>query len=1012
MGIGMMLTASALGLMAVPLAAQTRQAPVSLAIPAQPLADALAQFARQAQLQLSVDAALLAGLRSPGATGRMDRAQALDRLLAGTGLDWRLADGVLTLRRRPTQSSTSGDGQPGRLATDSLRVEGDDSPRDVAETRAQRGHDTVFDADFSSGYKDRAEIERYKGVTTSDLLTGMVNVLSGDARNSGALDPSIRGIQGPGRVPVVIDGTEQALTVWRGYNGASNRAYVDPNLISGLQVLRGPTDQGNIRSSTGGTVVINTLDADDVLRPGHNFGLDMRLEGGNNSTDPRLPTLLTGRDYRTVPGFPQSSPSFALNDPYLRVVPRTGSDNRFFSFGDRAVRVASALRIEGLDLFAAYAFRERGNYFSGTTGADYYQQTSLPSRNLNRIRRMAVGFVPGNEVPNTSSDLESVLLKATWHIADDQYLLVSLRDSVTRYGEIMPSRIPIDTGNVQWPLSKVHARAYNAEYKWQPDSRWIDLKANLWATDTRSDTYNSGGMPNFATFANPILIDNARANAINNRYGFNASNTVRFGSTFDLTLSGNWQHEKLGSQDVYNAANFQGWRQFPRAGRREEFLVRLDGEWRPASFLKLNAGLSYAGYWAVDDFARSQIAKGNSNLNSVLYKGFQSYFSVRGTGASIAEQYWRSLLTDMDPQEVNALIAELLPEYLANPYEVSFEQPGPIWAPDALGRYARSGNPCLNGTINTIQGNDGRCRLAYLNQTVPITAPRRSAHHWAPSLSATIYADEHTRAYARYIETWRFPSMFESTLGFSASFNPLTPLRPEHARLYEVGLVRDLRSLLRLNREDQRADIKLTFYHNRITDVVERSTTLQFSNVQEQTIAGIEAEARIDTGGFYTQLGAAFMTTNRVCDESAAALADRKNGSIPNCVKYGFPDGFLLTQATPEQTVNWTMGGRFFDKLLEIGGRLTYYSRYNNPLFQKIADLPAEQQLDVYSLNVPFSWGEIVTADAYVRYRLNDRFSAELVGTNLNDRYYADPLTRSMMPAPGRTVRLSLTGRF
>ena len=81
-------------------------------------------------------------------------------------------------------------------------------------------------------------------------------------------------------------------------------------------------------------------------------------------------------------------------------------------------------------------------------------------------------------------------------------------------------------------------------------------------------------------------------------------------------------------------------------------------------------------------------------------------------------------------------------------------------------------------------------------------------------------------------------------------------------------------------------------------------------------------------------------------------------------------------------------------------------------MFQKIADLPEAEQLDVFSLNVPFSWGEIVTADAYVRYRLNDRFSAELVGTNLNDRYYADPLTRSMMPAPGRTVRLSLTGSF
>ncbi len=158
--------------------------------------------------------------------------------------------------------------------------------------------------------------------------------------------------------------------------------------------------------------------------------------------------------------------------------------------------------------------------------------------------------------------------------------------------------------------------------------------------------------------------------------------------------------------------------------------------------------------------------------------------------------------------------------------------------------------------MNSIPGAT-TCNLSGITTTVPIAAPRRSAHNWAPSLSATVYADDHTRAYARYIETWRFPSMFESTLGFSASFNPAAPLRPEHAKLYEVGLVRDLRSLLRLNREDQRADVKLTFYRNHITDVVERSTNLQFSNIQGQTIAGIEAEARIDTGGFYTQFGAA-----------------------------------------------------------------------------------------------------------------------------------------------------------
>src|SRR3546814_14575410 len=97
----------------------------------------------------------------------------------------------------------------------------------------------------------------------------------------------------------------------------------------------------------------------------------------------------------------------------------------------------------------------------------------------------------------------------------------------------MPSRVfsgSVDSfGNVQWPLSKVQLQAYNAEYKWQPESRWIDFKANLWATDTVSDTYSAGGFPNSASVEDPIIINSAVSNADNDRYGFTASN--RFSPT-------------------------------------------------------------------------------------------------------------------------------------------------------------------------------------------------------------------------------------------------------------------------------------------------------------------------------------------------------------------------------------------------------------------------------------------------------------------------------------------------
>ncbi|MBK1421288.1 TonB-dependent receptor, partial [Providencia stuartii] len=51
-------------------------------------------------------------------------------------------------------------------------------------------------------------------------------------------------------------------------------------------------------------------------------------------------------------------------------------------------------------------------------------------------------------------------------------------------------------------------------------------------------------------------------------------------------------------------------------------------------------------------------------------------------------------------------------------------------------------------------------------------------------------------------------------------------------------------------------------------------------------------------------------------------------------------------------------------------------------------------------------------ADAYVSYGISDNVKMELLATNILDEYYVDPLTRTMMPAPGRTLRLNFTSHF
>ena len=102
--------------------------------------------------------------------------------------------------------------------------------------RDRSGRSQVYTRDISNLYKGKQEIETYRGSSVADLIGGMAGVFSGDARNSGALDPNIRGIQGEGKVPVTVDGTEQAISVWRGFEGISNRNYIDPNLISSVYV--------------------------------------------------------------------------------------------------------------------------------------------------------------------------------------------------------------------------------------------------------------------------------------------------------------------------------------------------------------------------------------------------------------------------------------------------------------------------------------------------------------------------------------------------------------------------------------------------------------------------------------------------------------------------------------------------------------------------------------------------------------------------------------------------------
>ncbi|MGJ7530688.1 TonB-dependent siderophore receptor [Variovorax sp. GB1P17] len=100
--------AVALSLGSFAVQAQTTPAvPMDIAVTAQPLAQALTELARQAQLTLMVPPALVAGRTAPAVSGRLTPQQALDRLLVGNGLMGIQEGNVVVVKAIPSAAGTT-----------------------------------------------------------------------------------------------------------------------------------------------------------------------------------------------------------------------------------------------------------------------------------------------------------------------------------------------------------------------------------------------------------------------------------------------------------------------------------------------------------------------------------------------------------------------------------------------------------------------------------------------------------------------------------------------------------------------------------------------------------------------------------------------------------------------------------------------------------------------------------------------------------------------------------------
>ena len=115
----------------------------------------------------------------------------------------------------------------------------------------------------------------------SDVFHSVPGVSFQERGDDPATVINIRGLQDFGRVAVVVDGARQNYQ--RTGHNANGSFFLDPELIGGVDVVRGPTANIYGSGAIGGLVSFRTKDINDVLRPGERWGVDLSGSYGSNN---------------------------------------------------------------------------------------------------------------------------------------------------------------------------------------------------------------------------------------------------------------------------------------------------------------------------------------------------------------------------------------------------------------------------------------------------------------------------------------------------------------------------------------------------------------------------------------------------------------------------------------------------------------------------------------------------------------------------------------------------------
>ncbi|WP_149741784.1 TonB-dependent receptor [Rhizobium sp. NFACC06-2] len=261
-------------------------------IPAQSLSSVVGAFGRQSGLQVTLATPAAGNVRTNAVTGSFTVREALSRLLAGTGVNFRIAGNGRTIVIGTGQSTVDFSAAEGTTVLETITLTGKTGRNSIAGSGYQGTPDWVYETPASVSVVGREAIQSAGVRNTRDVFNRVSGVYAGEGNGSfPTVSPNVRGLQESGRVVVSIDGARQNAQRGAAFGGATSytasagQGYVDVAFIRAVEIEKITNARSGNAGSLGGKVEFRTVSADDLIAEGENKGGEANVSRGTNGYD-------------------------------------------------------------------------------------------------------------------------------------------------------------------------------------------------------------------------------------------------------------------------------------------------------------------------------------------------------------------------------------------------------------------------------------------------------------------------------------------------------------------------------------------------------------------------------------------------------------------------------------------------------------------------------------------------------------------------------------------------------